>query len=227
MCEPQEIIILGISGTSIDVLDTIHEINARSASIRYRCIGFLDDNPEVWGQQIVGLPVLGSLADATRYAGAEFVNGIGSDTSFWAKEEIVARTQIPVDRFASIIHPTASISRMSELGRGTVVLQNVTIASRARVGNHVMILPNSIVSHDAIIEDYATLAGGVCLSGGVVLEHSCYIGSNSSIIGSTRIGAHALVGMGSVVLHDVSPDSVVVGNPARFLRPTRTISTAE
>jgi acetyltransferase-like isoleucine patch superfamily enzyme len=34
------------------------------------------------------------------------------------------------------------------------------------------------------------------------------------------VGDHAIVGMGSVVLHDVAPGSVVAGNPAAPIRRT-------
>jgi acetyltransferase-like isoleucine patch superfamily enzyme len=33
-----------------------------------------------------------------------------------------------------------------------------------------------------------------------------------------RIGRHALIGMGSAVLHDVPARTVVVGSPARAIR---------
>ena len=62
--------------------------------------------------------------------------------------------------------------------------------------------------------------GGVVVSGNVTVGSTCYLGANSSIIGRIRLGELVLVGTGSVVLRDVPANSVVVGNPARFLRPT-------
>ena len=72
-----------------------------------------------------------------------------------------------------------------------------------------------MVSHDASIEDYAILAGGVALSAGVVVERAAYVGSNASVRGNVRVGAGALVGMGAVVLSDVPTGSIVAGVPAR------------
>ncbi|MBM3275434.1 MAG: hypothetical protein FJZ00_09785, partial [Candidatus Sericytochromatia bacterium] len=85
---------------------------------------------------------------------------------------------------------------------------------------HVIILPNSIISHDDFVGDYTCITGGVCISGGVTVGHSCYLGTNSAIISNVQIGNYCLVGMGSVVLESVGDNSVVVGNPARFLRDT-------
>jgi sugar O-acyltransferase (sialic acid O-acetyltransferase NeuD family) len=221
---PQPIIILGTGGNCVDILDTIDEINARvcqSDHPGYDCLGFLDDNPTTWDTEIQGVRVLGPLGRALEFPEARFVNGIGSERNFWRKEAILERTGLPRDRFETIVHPTASVSRMSRLGAGVVVFQNVTVTSNVRIGDHVVILPNAVISHDVSVGDYTCIAGGVCVSGGVTIGRSCYLGTNSSIIPNASIGDYALVGMGAVVLRDVAENSVVVGNPARFLRQTR------
>jgi len=46
------------------------------------------------------------------------VNGIGSERNFWKKAAVIAKTGIPLDRFETIVHPTASVSRMATLGEG-------------------------------------------------------------------------------------------------------------
>jgi acetyltransferase-like isoleucine patch superfamily enzyme len=55
----------------------------------------------------------------------------------------------------------------------------------------------------------------------VVVGCSCYIGTNSSIIESVKIGDYCLIGMSSVVLKNVEENTVVVGNPAKVIRMTR------
>ena len=119
------------------------------------------------------------------------------------KQAIIAKTQVPLDRFETIVHPTASVSRMATLGKGVVVLQHVTIANQASIGNHVIILPNSVISHDVVIGDYSCITGGVCISGLVTIGRDCYLGTDSSIIGGVKIGNGCLIGMGAVIRHDV------------------------
>lgn len=41
------------------------------------------------------------------------------------------------------------------------------------------------------------------------------IGANSTIIGGVSVGSYAMVGAGSVITRDVSPYSLVYGNPAK------------
>ncbi|MDQ6688555.1 MAG: acyltransferase [Actinomycetota bacterium] len=52
----------------------------------------------------------------------------------------------------------------------------------------------------------------------VVIEEGVWVSSNATVVAPCRIGAHAVVGVGSLVLGDVEPYTVVAGNPARFLR---------
>ncbi len=213
-----DIIILGTGGNCIDILDTLLDINDAHGSVRFRPIGFLDDRRELRGHLIHGVEVLGGLERATEFdANCRFINGIGSPANFTRREEIRARTGIGLDRFETIVHPSASVSRMAHLGRGVVVFQNVTITSNVRLGDGVVVLPNTVVSHDDVIGDHTLIAGGVCISGGVSVGTHCYIGTNAAIRGGVGIGERVMVGMGSVVLNDVESGSVVVGNPARVL----------
>jgi sugar O-acyltransferase (sialic acid O-acetyltransferase NeuD family) len=214
------IVILGTGGNCIDILDTIGDLNGAAGMERYRCIGFLDDNRTRWGTEIHGVTVLGPLASAQDLRECAFVNGIGSSGNFWRKRQIIETTGIPPERFETIVHPSASVSRLSHLDQGTVVFQHVTITSNVRVGRHVIILPGTVISHDDVIGDYTCIAGGVCVSGCVEIGQSCYLGTNAAIRDHCTIGEYSLVGMGSVVVASVPRNSVVVGNPARFLRPT-------
>jgi sugar O-acyltransferase (sialic acid O-acetyltransferase NeuD family) len=217
----KKIVILGTVGNCLDILEAVRRINAAASSPKYECIGFLDDAPSVQKTMVQGIPVLGSLDKAAALGDVFFVNGIGSVRNYLRKPEILARAGIPNERFETIVHPSADVSVSATLGPGTVVLQNVTIASQVRVGAHVIILPNSVLSHDDVVGDFTCIAGGVCVSGAVTVGRSCYLGSNCSIIERIRIGDESLVGIGSVVLKDIPAGSIYVGNPARFLRSSR------
>lgn len=219
--EIKKIVILGTGGNCIDILDTLLDINAVHGGLAYECIGFLDDKPELQNQSFHGVKVLGPLKKANELNHCSFVFGIGSALNFWKRRDILAKTGIDDERFETIIHPTASVSRMAVVGRGTIVFQNVTITSNVTIGSHVYVLPNSLVSHDDVIGDFTCIAGGVSISGGVHVGQGCYLGTNSVVRDGITIGDHCLIGMGSVVLKDVPENSVVIGNPARFFHNTR------
>jgi sugar O-acyltransferase (sialic acid O-acetyltransferase NeuD family) len=219
----KKIVILGMGGNCTDILDTLLDINDTQGKLIYDCIGFLDDNPSKWNKSIYGVKVLGPLQKAEGLKDCSFVFGIGSISNFWKRRDILTKTGIEDERFETIIHPTASVSRTATLREGTVVFQNVTITSNAMIGKYVYILPNSVISHDDVIGDFTCIAGGVCISGNVRVGQGCYIGTNTAIKDGITVGDHCLIGMGSVVLEHVPENNVVVGNPARFLRNTQIV----
>jgi UDP-2-acetamido-3-amino-2,3-dideoxy-glucuronate N-acetyltransferase len=47
------------------------------------------------------------------------------------------------------------------------------------------------------------------------LRKGCTIGANATIVCGVEIGAYALVGAGAVIIRDVPPFAMMVGNPAR------------
>ncbi len=65
---------------------------------------------------------------------------------------------------------------------------------------------------------FVTVGAGVRLAGGVTVGDGAYLGAGALVREGCRIGPWSLVGMGAVVLDDVPPAEVWVGNPARRLR---------
>jgi acetyltransferase-like isoleucine patch superfamily enzyme len=51
-----------------------------------------------------------------------------------------------------------------------------------------------------------------------VIEEGAWVSSNAIVVGPCRIGAHAVVGVGSLVLKDVDPYTIVAGTPAKVMR---------
>jgi len=91
----------------------------------------------------------------------------------------------------------------------------ITLGKHAFFGHNVSVLTGN---HD-ITKYGAERQVAVPASGrDVVIEEGVWVSSNATVVGPCRIGAHAVVGVGSLVLRDVDPYTVVAGNPARVLR---------
>lgn len=213
----KSLIILGISGSAYDILDIVYAQNV--AAPTWRVMGFLDDG-RCAGTPHLGCPVLGALHDAGAFGGSLFINAIGSDASYTHRAHILAATGLKPDRFATLVHPQASVSPHARLGRGVYVSFGASIGGGVVVGDHVSFSPSCTVGHDSVIEDYALIAPGAVISGFVRVGRSSYVGASSCIRQRVTLGAGCLVGMGAVVLQDVAPGETVVGNPARVLRRT-------
>lgn len=214
--DPTKIVILGAGGNSAEALDAIYA--GQKSGLPICCVGILDDNPALTGQTVYGVPVLGRVDEASRMENVRFALGIGSVSNYRDRHRHIERLRLPEDKFISIIHPSAVVSPHASIGAGSIILQNVVICSGAAIARHVLVLPNTTVNHNCAVDDFACLGANVCVSGNVTIGNSAYIGSGSSILSGLRIGPEALVGLGAVVIRDVAPRTVVVGNPARVLR---------
>ncbi|MET9088795.1 acetyltransferase [Streptomyces sp. NPDC004237] len=184
----------------------------------FKLLGHLDDNPALHGTDVDGVPVLGGCDLVHELTGARVVICVGNPRDYAARARLVRRLALPADRYATVIHPTASVSATSEVGPGTVLLAHCALTAAVRVGAHVAVMPQVVLTHDDVVEDFATLTSGVRLGGGVRLERGAYVGSGALVREGTTVGAWSLVGMGSAVLGDIPPGEVWVGSPARRLR---------
>ena len=85
----------------------------------------------------------------------------------------------------------------------------VVVCAGAVVGEHVCILPNSVIHHDARIGDFSLVGSNVSVAGREVGE--TILASGSSVIDGAEIGDFALVGLASTVLRGVAPNARVAG----------------
>jgi sugar O-acyltransferase (sialic acid O-acetyltransferase NeuD family) len=213
----RDVIILGAGGTGREVAEALEDIN--SLGRKWNLLGFLDDDPQKHGREYNNYPVLGSISTAADYhPTCHFVLVLGNQRDLSLTKRVVDRLSLDANRFAAIIHPTAKLSRYTEVGVGTVVLQNCVITSNARIGSHVLMLFGSQIGHDCIVDDYVVIAPHAVLAGGVRVREGCYIGANATVLQKTKVGPWSCVGMGAAVFSDVGPNSTVVGNPARLLK---------
>lgn len=212
------LVFLTAGGTALDVLGLLHDVNAQRPS--FQPLGFLDDAPRLKGATLHGLDVLGRLSDYRNFEDAVFLNCLGSPDNHWRRGEIIEPLGIPEERFATLVHPTAVVSRMSTIGAGAIIYPHVFVGTGVRVGRQALLMSHASINHDAVIGDYSIIASGAIVLGKVAIGEHAYIGAGAAVHQNVSVGRRALVGMGGVVLKDVPDGHVVVGTPVRFLRTT-------
>ncbi|MGI8693541.1 MAG: acyltransferase [Geodermatophilaceae bacterium] len=109
------------------------------------------------------------------------------------------------------IHPTAVVNNaLFNLSSG-----EITVGKHAFFGHTVSVLTGT---HD-FTKFGAERQVAVPKSGrDVVIDEGAWVSSNVVVVAPCHIGAHSVVGVGSLVLGDVEPYTVVAGSPAKMIR---------
>ena len=116
--------------------------------------------------------------------------------------------------FATLISPSAHVSKSAKIGEGCLIQSDVFISSQVSLGRFVRLNVRSTVMHDNVIGDYTTIAPHAVCLGDVHIGSMAYIGANSTILPHLEIGAGGMVGAGAVVTKSVAAERVVKGVPA-------------
>lgn len=117
------------------------------------------------------------------------------------------------------------------LGEHCIVGNYAFIDTDVRVGSYVKIQNNALLYAGVQVDDDVFIGPNVTFTNDryprarntewqIVPTRICHgasLGANSTIVCGTTIGAYAMVAAGSVVTKDVSPFTLVRGNPARHV----------
>jgi sugar O-acyltransferase (sialic acid O-acetyltransferase NeuD family) len=200
--------------------ETLRMINAcRKADPGIEFAGFLDNDPAKAGKEFLGLPVLGDFSwlkdkDISAY---RFINLITRDCiTRYTTSLSIAKLG---GRFVNFIHPFVNLE-MVKLGLGNYIQEGVILQAEVEIGNNSSIHMGTLVGHETKIGNSVFIAHGCNLSGCLQIEDGVFMGTGTSIVPRTKIGKWSVIGAGSVIIKDVPPYSVVVGNPGK---PIKTI----
>ena len=191
-----------------EIVEIIERIN--SVKPRWNLLGFLIDNREI-GSYYNGKPILGSCKDIVKYPDVK-VLPIPSAGKFEEDHGLLMESII------SVIDPSCFVDSTVKIGKGVTLFPNCFVGHDTVMHDFVFSMTGSIINHDNVIESGVMIASGVNLAGHVHVERDCYLGAGTKVRQGCRIGEGAMTGMGSVVVSDVEPHTVVVGNPAKKLR---------
>lgn len=120
----------------------------------------------------------------------------------------------------------------AQIGENCNICSHCYIENGAVIGNNVTIKNGVQIWDGVVIEDNVQVGANVSFTNDrypraknqnwtlekTIVKRGASIGAGSSIICGITIGENAMIGMGSVVTHDVPAGELWHGNPARFVR---------
>lgn len=214
----KKLVILGGSGIGMIAASIANDLGF------YKVIGFLNDvlEPGSTVGKFTKYKVLGTTNDIHKYISDPdnyfFIAYVGMKN----EEEVykkITQLEIPRERFATLIHPTAIIPKgFCSIGYGVLMAPLSQLSPDTTLADNCILLPNSFLGHDSTMDRFAHIATNGVVGANVHIGKAVHIGSNATLREKITIGDFSLVGAGSVVLKDVPANSIVVGNPSKLLK---------
>jgi len=212
-----KLIIIGGYGNGTVIAQIAEEIN--KVKHTWDILGFLNDFEE---GHINEYPILGKvehevaqkyLADPDVYFFYALIS-IKLNFKFLYK---LHDLNIPLERFANLIHPNAVVSKAATMGHGVSIQAFSIVGPNATMGNFIQVYGHATVGHNCTVDDYAYITSNSIVGAHVHLKQGAFLGINSTTLDRVTIGEWSIVGQHSNVIRDVPDYTKVVGNPARVI----------
>lgn len=203
MSKADEIIIIGATALGKLIL---HSLLAAKKPV----LGFLDDNPSLYGSFINGYPILGTTEILSTLSSPRTVLAI-EDNQY---RKIVAEKLTMCD-WQSVIHPTAYVDQSAKLDTGVIIFAGSIVQPDSQLGQHVILGAHAAIDHDCKLANYVQLATGARLAGGVSIDEGAYLGLQSGVLPNLSIGKWSVIDAGSIVTRNVLEKVWVKGIPAK------------
>lgn len=197
----EKVIVIGGGGHARSVIDCVRSSGAEP-------IGVLDDSLER-GTLVLGVPVLGPVADHQLYKEHSFIIAVGSNS---LRHRLAQGMDV---RWYTAVHARATVSDYAALGAGTVVMANAAVNAGAAVGRHCIINTGAVVEHDNRLADYVHISPNTALGGTVTVGEETHVGIGACVRNNTTICAGCVIGTGAAVVKDIDVPGTYVGVPAR------------
>ncbi len=132
-----------------------------------------------------------------------------------------------INLYGCTIGNNVKIGAFVEIQKNALIGNNCKISSHTFICEGVTIEDDVFVGHSvAFINDIyprATAGGQLQTEADwkvekTLVKKGASIGSGATILAKVTIGENAIIGAGAIVTKDVPPNTIVAGNPAKFLR---------
>ena len=211
-------VILGAGGNGTVFLDTFRDFaGERTVEV----IGFIDDNLELEGREVLGIPVLGTYTQLPELIKRHNIKGVSvaySDRLMRLREERFNQCRELGLKPINIVHPSAMISSAASIGEGVLIGKAVIIEPGVKIGDNCAIHRGSTVGEFTVLEENVFLTGGINLAAFVTVEKNVMFGTGANVIARCHIARDVIVGAGAVVINDIPAGVTVVGVPARIIK---------
>lgn len=203
----KNIILVGGGGHCKSVIDV-----AESAG--YTIVGVLDVSENI-GKKILDYKIIGEDNDIPKFVNNNlFVVTVGQIKSADLRILLHNKVLKAGGQFATLISPTAHVSKYATIGEGSVVMHNAIVNASANIGKSCIINTFANIEHDVVVKDFCHISTGAMINGNCKIGKETFIGSQAVVSNGIEITDGCVVGAGSLVRKDLVQKGIYSGNPA-------------
>lgn len=155
-------------------------------------------------------------------------SAMSEKTNYFAHHTAIIDENVRIGKGCKIWHFSHILSG-SEIGENCSFGQNCVVGPKVRIGKGVKVQNNVSIYEGVECEDNVFLGPSMVFTNVLnprsfinrreefkktLLKEGCSIGANVTIVCGVTIGEYALIGAGAVIVRDVPPYALMVGNPA-------------
>lgn len=218
----KKVIIIGGEGNGGVIASCIEDNRNRFGDLEFEVAGFLNDF-EI-GKSINGYPVLGGtneiniFLEQKEYYFMYAIHMIGRNV---LSEQVFNKMNIPIGRFATIVHKTAFIAQNAILEPGVFVMSNSYVGPASKIGYCTLVMSNALIGHNTTVGPLCHFSVGSITSSYVTIGKVSDVTLGAKVLEKRNIGNYAIAGANSLITKDIPDYEIHVGSPASFMKRVR------
>lgn len=217
----KRVIIIGGEGNGGVIASCIEDNRKRFRDLEWEVAGFINDFEK--GKTINGYHVLGGTDEVDKFLDEDYyfmyaIHMIGRNVK---SEKVFLKMNIPINRFATIIHKTAFVADNATLEPGVFVMSNCYVGPAAHIGKCSLMMANSLIGHNTTVGALCHFSVGSITSACVTIGKVSDVTLGAKVLEKRKIGNYAVAGANSLITKDIPDYEIHVGSPAHFLKKVK------
>lgn len=216
----KRVIIIGGEGNGGVIASCVEDNRVCFGDLEWEIAGFVND----YEKEVCGYPVLGGTDDVQELLKNPefyFMWGIHMIGRNIFTEQVFRKTNIPKERFATIVHKSAFIADSATLEPGVFVMSNCYVGPNTTIGQCSLLMSNALIGHNTLVGPLCHFSVGSITSSYVTIGTCSDVTLGARVLEKRKLGDYAIAGSCSLITHDIPDYEIHIGTPAKFLKRVR------